>query len=148
MNRAAGLLEFYEDLDFEMYISLSDEICKVKGNLQDEMTNHARLYAYYAGVYEVARKDVEKQQNTLERLIDSARMNATEVLKSEGAKVTVAAVESLAMSDTKVHEAQDTLNKFKFKLGLLRQLTSSMSHKKDMLVQLSTHEREEKKLYN
>ena len=137
MNRADGLLEVYTDLDFHTYIALSDEICRItRKDLETDMVNHARVFSYYAALLEEARKDVEIHENKLEQRIVDAKMDATEALKSEGVRATVAAVESLAMSNADVREAQDALSNLKYKMGLLRSLTSALSHKKDMLVQL------------
>jgi hypothetical protein len=142
------LIEVYEDLDWSTYIALTDELCKIQGNIQDELTNHARIYAYYAGMYEIAKKDVEKQEIALERSLADARNRATDSLQSRGSRATVAAVDNEATMDGDVQHQQDRLNDIKYKLGLLRSLTSALSHKKDMLVQLSSNERAEKKLYS
>lgn len=148
MTRAQDLLTAYSQLDWEIYVTLADDLCRVTEDIHTELTNHARLYSYYSGLYEVGKRDVERIESDLEKTRAAASIKVQEDLKSGGTRATVATIEAHVCRNGDVVELEGILRDERLKLGLLKSLITALSQKKDMLVQLSSNDRAEKKLYS
>lgn len=149
MSRASDLLLAYEQLDWETYITLSESLTNIDAlRVESELTSQPKLFSYYAGLFETAKKDVEKLEVSLTQAVANAKMEATDALKAEGVRPTGALLETHAESDSRVVSLNEELTTVKYKMGLLRSLMQALSHKKDCLVQISANQRAEKGLYN
>ena len=57
MSKSLHLLEALEDLTWENYVDIADEITKFsKHEIDDEITRQASIYSYYQGLLSVAKK--------------------------------------------------------------------------------------------
>ena len=61
MSKATDLLLAYTKLDWETYILLSESLTQINPrSIEEELINQPKLYAYYAGLFETAKKDVRR----------------------------------------------------------------------------------------
>ena len=60
MTKATDLLLAYENLNWEVYVSLSEDLTKINTlSIDDELARQATVFSYYAGLYEHAKRDSE-----------------------------------------------------------------------------------------
>lgn len=149
MSKATDLLLAYEQLDWETYVVLSEGLTTIDAlRVEKELTTQPKLFSYYAGLFETAKKDVEKLEIELTQAVARAKIDAATSLKSSGVRPTAALLETHAETDPDVVELTENLTNVKYKMGLLKSLMQALSHKKDCLVQISANQRAEKGLYN
>jgi hypothetical protein len=72
--------------------------------------------------------------------------DARDAIIQAGARATVAAVEDYVGRDSTLHTMKKNLEEKRYKQGLLKSLVQSMSHRKDLLVQLSANSRAETRM--
>lgn len=145
MKKSQDLLDALEDLTWENYVDIADGITQYdKNNIDDEMTRQASIYSYYQGLLSIAKKRLDDSNLDLTTYTAQTRKERKESsLAKQTSKDLDDFVESsseFALHNTKVNAAQ-------FKYTLLKGLVSSLEHKKDMLVQLSSNRRSETNLY-
>jgi len=144
MAKASDLLQAYEQMDWDMYVTLSDGLCKIDSHsVEDELVTFPRIFSYYSGLYEYARQDVAKSEAKLEKFVSELKRDAADELKSAGVRPTVDAVITRVNTSNELYMIKEDLEVQKGKLGLLKSLVTSMQAKKDMLVQISANSRAE-----
>jgi len=149
MTRATDLLLAYENLDWETYVELSDDLAAIDPlNIDGELMKQAQKFSYYAGLSEYAKKDCSILEIRLEGCQASARIRGQSECEAKGVRPTVAILDSYVHSDESCNEITLNLAEAESKQGLLKSLMQALSHKKDMLVQLSANQRDEKKIYS
>jgi|DEB0MinimDraft_6_1074348.scaffolds.fasta_scaffold110841_2 hypothetical protein len=145
--RSEDLLRAYDELDMELYLKLSDSLTSInKFSINDDIVNHSRIYSYYAGLMEYASFQVKQYENELEKYQVDLKNDARDAIIHAGARATVAAVEDYVGRDTTLHTMKKNLEEKRYKQGLLKSLVQSMSHRKDLLVQLSANSRAETRM--
>jgi hypothetical protein len=145
--KTEDLLKAYEDLDLELYLRLSDALMSIdKFSVNDEMLKHSRLYSYYCGLLEYATAQVKQYEVDVEKYEIDLKNDARDAIIQAGARATVAAVEDYVGRDSTLHTMKKNLEEKRYKQGLLKSLVQSMSHRKDLLVQLSANSRAETRM--
>lgn len=149
MTRATDLLLAYENLDWGLYIELSDDLTSINPiTIDDELSKQATVFSYYAGLFEYAKKECEVLEIELTQCQADARIQGQERCEATGVRPTVAVLDSYVNSDESCTKITLSLAEAKYKLGLLKSLMQSLSHKKDCLVQISANQRTEKGIYS
>jgi hypothetical protein len=149
MTKATDLLLAYENLTWDLYIDLSDDLTVINPlNIEGELLKQAHRFSYYSGLCENAKKDCEILEIELTQCQASARIRGQEECKSSNTRPTGAILDSFINSDESCINITLKLADNKYKLGLLKSLMQALSHKKDMLVQLSANQRTEKGIYS
>jgi len=145
MNKAKILLESLDDLTWENYVDIADAITSYdKHNIDDEMTKQASIYSYYQGLLSVAKKSLDDSNLDLTKFMAQTRK---EKKSSTAAKQTAKDLDDFVESTPEYGVYNERVNECSFKYTLLKGLVSSLDHKKDMLVQLSSNRRAETNLY-
>tara|TARA_R110000796_G_scaffold81644_3_gene179681 strand:- start:528 stop:968 length:441 start_codon:yes stop_codon:yes gene_type:complete len=145
MNKAQSLLEALEDLTWENYVDIADGITAYdKHAIDDEMTRQASIYSYYQGLLSVAKKALDDSNLDLTKYMALTRK---EKKASTVAKQTAKDLDDFVESTSEYAVYTEKVNEASFKYTLLKGLVSSLDHKKDMLVQLSSNRRAETNLY-
>ena len=70
MNQAEELYAIYKDLDWEVYVDLSNQLTNIdKESLAVELAQHATQYSYYKGLLAIAKDayDVKKMEYEQDR---------------------------------------------------------------------------------
>lgn len=149
MTKASDLLTAYENLDWEVYVTLSEDLTHIdEVRIDDELSKQATLFSYYSGLYEHAKRDSEITEGELTKCQALARIRGQEECEGTGIRATVAVLDSYVNSDESCSKINLMLTETKYKVGLLKCLMQSLSHKKDCLIQLSANQRDEKKIYS
>ena len=145
MNKAQNLLEALEDLTWENYVDIADAVTQFdKHEIDTEMTRQASVYSYYQGLLSVAKRNLDKANLDLTTYTAQTRkMKKDTTATKQTAKDLDDFVESTLDYATYSRDVNDA----SFKYTLLKGLVSSLEHKKDMLVQLSSNRRAETNLY-
>lgn len=145
MNKATDLLEALEDLTWENYVDIADAATQYdKHNIDDEMAKQASIYSYYQGLLSVSKKRLDDANLTLTKYTAQSRK---EQKASTAAKQTAKDLDDFVESSPEFVVYTTGVNEASFKYTLLKGLVSSLEHKKDMLVQLSSNRRAETNLY-
>jgi|TARA_R110000744_G_scaffold245359_1_gene362081 hypothetical protein len=145
MNKAHDLLEALEDLTWENYVDIADAATQYdKHEIDNEMAKQASVYSYYQGLLSVAKKRLDDANLNLTKYTAQARK---EQKVSTSAKQTAKDLDDFVESSPDFVVYTLEVNEASFKYTLLKGLVSSLEHKKDMLVQLSSNRRAETNLY-
>lgn len=145
MNKAQSLLEALEDLTWENYVDIADGITQYdKHAIDDEMTRQASIYSYYQGLLSIAKKKLDDANLELTTFTAQTRKERKE---TSSAKQTAKDLDDFVESSEEFRLYNGKVNEAQFKYTLLKGLVSSLEHKKDMLVQLSSNRRAETNLY-
>tara|TARA_R100001143_G_C3298001_1_gene104291 strand:+ start:115 stop:564 length:450 start_codon:yes stop_codon:yes gene_type:complete len=149
MTKATDLLTAYDNLDWDVYIALSEDLTHINEvQIDDELSKQATLFSYYSGLYEYAKRDSEITEVELTKCQAEARIKGQAECEAAGTRPTVAVLDSFVNTDEFCAKITLSLIETKYKLGLLKSLMQSLSHKKDCLIQLSANQRDEKKIYS
>tara|TARA_R110000751_G_scaffold82975_1_gene166799 strand:+ start:72 stop:512 length:441 start_codon:yes stop_codon:yes gene_type:complete len=145
MNKAQNLLEALEDLTWENYVDIADSITQYdKHEIDNEMARQASIYSYYQGLLSVAKNRLDEANLNLTKFSAIARK---EKKSSSTTKQTAKDLDDFVMAEPDFALYTKNVNDAQFKYTLLKGLVSSLEHKKDMLVQLSSNRRSETNLY-
>ena len=145
MNKAQNLLEALEDLTWENYVDIADSVTQYdKHEIDTEMARQASIYSYYQGLLSVAKNRLDGANLDLTKFSAVARK---EKKSSSTTKQTAKDLDDFVMSEPEFALYTKKVNDAQFKYTLLKGLVSSLEHKKDMLVQLSSNRRAETNLY-
>jgi hypothetical protein len=145
MNKAQNLLEALDDLTWENYVDIADGVTKFdKHEIDLEMTRQASVYSYYQGLLSVAKNKLDTANLNLTKYTAQTRK---EKKRSTPLKQTAKDLDDFVESSSEFAVYTEKVNEAYFKYTLLKGLVSSLEHKKDMLVQLSSNRRAETNLY-
>ena len=145
MNKAQNLLEALEDLTWENYVDIADSVTQYdKHEIDTEMARQASIYSYYQGLLSVAKNRLDEANLSLTKFSAIARK---EKKSTSTTKQTAKDLDDFVMSEPDFALYTKKVNDAQFKYTLLKGLVSSLEHKKDMLVQLSSNRRAETNLY-
>tara|TARA_R110002074_G_scaffold115323_1_gene246153 strand:- start:613 stop:1053 length:441 start_codon:yes stop_codon:yes gene_type:complete len=145
MNKSQMLLESLDDLTWENYVDIADGITQYdKHAIDDEMTRQASIYSYYQGLLSLAKKRLDDANLELTKFMAQTRK---EKKASTAAKQTAKDLDDFVESSSEYQVYNEKVNEASFKYTLIKGLVSSLDHKKDMLVQLSSNRRSETNLY-
>ena len=149
MSRADDLLLAYKDLNWDLFVDISDSIIQINArDIDNELTKHASQFSYYSGLCDVAKRDVEEASLKLTQFSSETRRDYAVTCKAEGKKATAKDLDDYVFSNTTYLELSSVLNEATHKLNLLKSLVYAFIHKKDMLIQLSANGRAEKNIYS
>lgn len=141
--RANDLIKAYKDLDWELYITLSESLLEIdKFCLDEELMGHSTMYSYYSGLSEYANRKSKECANEIEAYESKLKNSARSTLS----KTTVAAIQDYVSTDLDLQDMKKDLEDKTYKYGLLKSLITAMQHRKDLLVQLSANSRAETKM--
>ena len=145
MSKANDLLEALEDLTWENYVDIADGVTQFnKHEIDNELTRQASVYSYYQGLLSIAKKRLDDANLDLTKYTAQTRK---EKKSSTVAKQTAKDLDDFVESTEEFVQYSKEVNNASFKYTLLKGLVSSLEHKKDMLVQLSSNRRAETNLY-
>ena len=145
MNKAQSLLEAFEDLTWENYVDIADGLTQFdKHEIDTEMARQASIYSYYQGLLSISKKKLDDANLDLTKFMAQTRK---EKKSSTVAKQTAKDLDDFVESTPEYGVYNEKVNDASFKYTLLKGLVSSLDHKKDMLVQLSSNRRAETNLY-
>ena len=145
MKKSQDLLNALEDLTWENYVDIADSITQYdKNNIDDEMTRQASIYSYYQGLLSIAKARLDDSNLDLTTYTAKTRKERKD---SCVAKQTSKDLDDFVESSSEFSLHNTKVNAAQFKYTLLKGLVSSLEHKKDTLVQLSSNRRSETNLY-
>ena len=145
MNKSQSLLEVFEDLTWENYVDIADSVTQFdKHEIDTELARQASVYSYYQGLLSISKKNLDDANLTLTQYTALTRKEKKD---SSSVKQTAKDLDDFVESRDTFHVHSKAINDAQFKYTLLKGLVSSLEHKKDMLVQLSSNRRAETNLY-
>jgi hypothetical protein len=139
-----------EELSWETYVDVSDNLGTIdKTDISGELVNHSALFAYYNGILNNSKLEVDLLTSLMEKLEAEIRTRVYKEYKAENkSKPTDKYLEMSVLSDNLYQEQKDKLIRLEYKYNLLKGLVNSLEHRKDCLIQLSSNSRAEMKLYD
>ena len=119
-----------------------------KHNLAGEMLQLPAQYAYYHTLMIKAQARSDSAEGNLDKYRANKSKECQDFMASDGKKATAKDMENYVNSSTSYREKYDDHIKLKEKYLTLKGLVQAVGIKRDMLIQLSSNERAETKLYN
>jgi len=149
MTRADELLLAYEDITWEAYVDLTDNLVAInRADMDRELAHQPSLFSYYVGLQAVAKKRLDESNTKLAQAMATTRNRLDQEARGTGKKLPAATLDSLVTGDIMVTDLQHEVDNRVFKYTLMKGLVSALEQKATMLVQLSANGRAETKLYN
>jgi len=146
LSKAQNLLEAFDDLTWENYVDIADGVTQFdKHEIDTEMARQASVYSYYQGLLSIAKRKLDEANLDLTKYAAQARKEHKSY--SFPKKLTAKDLDDFVESSSEFEVYTISVNDAQFKYTLLKGLVSSLEHKKDMLVQLSSNRRAETNLY-
>jgi hypothetical protein len=145
LNKAQTLLEALEDLTWENYVDIANELTRCdQDEIDGEMARQASIYSYYQGLLSVAKMRLDEANLDLTKFCAQTRKERKE---GSSVKQTAKDLDDFVESSQEFMVYNGKVNESQFKYTLLKGLVSSLEQKKDMLVQMSSQRRAETNLY-
>lgn len=139
------LISVADKLDMDLYIQLCDHLTKIdKHQVDHEMERQAAIYSHYAGVMVIVKQKVDSLEIQIEQKSAQVRLAAVE---GADKKITDKNLEAIVSADPEIFALKQDYNNLTTRYSLLKSLVTALDHKKDMLIQLSSNQRAETKLY-
>jgi hypothetical protein len=133
----------------EGYLKLVNQITHLDPNkIDEELQKQASLYSWYHGLLALCKKKVREAESNLEVFESLARNDEYNRRMEEGLKATEKIMESYIKSLSEYRELVNTKIELETKYDLLKGIVTSLSHKKDSLIQMSSNARAEKNIYS
>lgn len=146
MNKAKRLLEVFNDLTWENYVDIADSLTQFdKHEIDTELERQSSVYSYYQGLLSISKKNLDDAQLKLTTYTAQTRKETKGTTLPR--KLTAKDLDDFVESTSEFADFTQKVNEASFKYTLLKGLVSSLDHKKDMLVQLSSNRRAETNLY-
>lgn len=114
-------------------------------DLSDAMMQQASLFSHYGELAAKASRQVDDVKLLLENTEAAVYRNLRDEFAKNGEKVTEAQLEKLVTRHDKVITTKKALNEAKQIEAVAKAAVEALRQRKDMLVQLGAHEREEMK---
>ncbi len=133
----------------EGYLKLVNQITHLDPNkIDEELQKQASLYSWYHGLLALCKKKVREAESNLEVFESLARNDEYNRRMEEGLKATEKIMESYIKALSEYRELVNTKIQLETKYDLLKGIVTSLSHKKDSLIQMSSNARAEKNIYS
>lgn len=140
------LLTVCEDLDWETFNQATDMLTNVnEHNLDDEMQKQALIRSSFGGLMVRAKTNLKRAARELEKFTSTL---ARDSKNESGTKKTTKDLENICLSHPDYDPLYEEVMRRQEIYEMLKELTTAISDKKDMLIQLSSNRRAETKLYN
>lgn len=123
--------------------NIKDVVAINEGSLNEEFTKQPSLYAWFAVLSEIANAEVYDKEFQLSRLEANLNKEKRAQLDGDGKKVTEAMVKAEVESDNKYVVLRQEILESQRQYGILKALVKALDTKKDMLMQLGSHKRQE-----
>jgi hypothetical protein len=138
-----------EELNWEKYIELADNLAKIdKTYLETELGHHASIFAYYSGLLNESKARSELTQHYLDKMEADIRSKEDAKYRLENkSKPTDKYLESKVLSDDGYSRLKEEKLALDHRFNLLKGLISSLEHRKDCLIQISSNSRKEMGIY-
>lgn len=144
MTIATELRDVLDNLDWAHYIDLVETISKIdKFNIEGELVKSPRVYAMYAGLYNLAKAEVSIAEKELENYYHTTRKS---LVVGSDKKIADNKLDSMVMADAKYLELKSALVSWSTKENLLKGLMIALDKRHENVIQLSSNHRAEMKL--
>ena len=140
------ILETYDKLT-ETYVPLVKKYIEIdESDVNKTMVEHSALFAFFGAVLAHAKRIQDMLSTKLEMNEAKHKELRRVQLTGKGQKVTESHLNSYVLVVPELIEMREELLDAQQKYNLAKNITNSMDHQKDMLVQLSANRRAEVKL--
>jgi hypothetical protein len=144
--KAELIQEVADKINLEVYIDLCDRLTKIdKFSIDEELKKQASIYSYYSGAMVIAKQRMDQMEIQIEQKSAQVRLAAVD---SSDKKITDKNLEAIVTADADISALKQDYNNLTTRYSLLKSLVTALDQKKDMLIQLSSNQRAETKLYN
>ena len=140
------LLEALDDFGWDNFVVISEEVTKINNhNIQGELLQQPMIYSAYSGLQAKAKKRLDKARTELEIFEATSRKDKKETAVG---KMTAQSLEDYVKASPEYRTHVEAVRDARERYDYLASILNSLSHKKDMLVQLSANNRAEINLNN
>jgi hypothetical protein len=145
MTNIKDIAEVLKDINEDNFPILVRDLCAINKDLiTDELIKVPSVYAYWAGILTLVKKNRDLQEL---RLTSTGAALRKKYKEESGSKLTAKDLDDLVLSNTEYRDIQEEYIKKSNNYDMIKALVEALQHKKDMLVQLSANQRAESNLY-
>jgi len=132
----------------EEYLNLAKNYLTVDEDTMDlAIKRHPSVFAFFGSVLSYAKRESDTLTMNLE-ILEAKHMELRRAeLASQGTKATQGALNAYILTVTELIDLRTDLLEAQHKYNLARNMTTSLDHQKDMLVQMSANKRAEVRLH-
>ena len=139
-----------EDLTWERYIEISNNLTKInKDDVSYELMEYTSVFAYYNGILNTYKFELDRAQHIIDQSEATIRSICDQDYRAHNnSKPTDKYLEMKVNTNEEYQTFIKGKTKLDYKYNLMKGLVHSLEFKKDCLVQLSSNNRAEAKLYS
>jgi len=142
-----NILNAYQDFTWENFSLIGKEISKIdREDINGELVQHPMIFQQYMSLLGMSKRELDEANNNLLTLASLLRKSYKEEAGSK--KITAKDLDDLVFGDPKYSAALDEASAANHKYLMVKGMVTTLEHKKDCLVQLSSNSRQETKLYS
>jgi hypothetical protein len=142
-----NILTAYEEFTWENFTLIGKELSKIdRENINEELIKHPTLFQQYISLLALSKKQLDELTSDLN--ITTSRLRKEHKRESFPKKMTAKDLDDLVFADAEYVQAVDKVTEANHRYLMVKGMVSTMEHKKDCLVQLSSNSRQETKLYS
>ena len=141
------ILRAYEDFTWENFTLIGKELSKIdRENLNGELAQHPTLFQQYISLVALSKRQLDELAADLN--ITTSRIRKEHKQASFPKKMTAKDLDDMVFIDSEYVQAVEKVTEATHKYLMVKGMVSTMEHKKDCLVQLSSNSRQETRLYS
>jgi len=147
MEVSKDIQEVYDNI-VDYYENLSTKYTVInESNLDESLMKLSSNCAFVGSIVAYAKFVEDTLESDLETLEFTIRKQSIDELNGKGIRATKDAIDSMTYSNTELTDAKEAHVLAVYKYNLCKNLLISITHQKDMLIQISSNRRAEVKLH-
>lgn len=147
MSNEEAFNNVFDEINWGNFPSVIKELASINPeNIDNELVNHPKMYGYYYGIMVAAKKKLELAQVERDSINASVRQAELDRKLKADEKCTDKYLEFYVLGNQEVKEKNKEVIEAEFRYNLFKALISSLEHKKDCIIQISSTKRAEIKL--
>ena len=141
------ILRAYEEFTWENFTLIGKELSKIdRENINEELIKHPTLFQQYISLLALSKRQLDEL--TADLNMTTSRIRKEHKRASFPKKMTAKDLDDLVFIDSEYVQAVEKVTEATHRYLMVKGMVSTMEHKKDCLIQLSSNSRQETRLYS
>jgi len=141
------ILKAYDDFTWENFTLIGKELSDIdRENINGELAHHPVLFQQYVSLVALSKRQLDELSADLN--IITSRLRKEHKRSSFPKKMTAKDLDDMVFTDNEYIHAVEKVTEATHRYLMVKGMVSTMEHKKDCLIQLSSNSRQETRLYS
>ena len=141
------ILRAYEEFTWENFTLIGKELSDIdRENINGELAHHPVLFQQYVSLLALSKRQL--YELTADLNMTTSRIRKEHKRASFPKKMTAKDLDVLVVIDSEYGQAVEKVTEATHRYLMVKGMVSTMEHKKDCLIQLSSNSRQETRLYS